>query len=95
LPRQTNIFVAPYLIDTDSLPETGHGNRHRTDTPTDTEIATDIDKDIDTDIDRDMDKNTDMELEHLCFPYGAIVTIASCGLPVTHHSASSNSAMNF
>jgi hypothetical protein len=60
------------------------------DTPTDTNI----DKDIDTDIDRDMDKDTDMELEHFCFPYGTIVAVASYRLPVTHHSASSNSAIN-
>jgi hypothetical protein len=89
LPRQRKIFVAPYLIDTYSFTETGHGNRHGTDTPTDTEIDTDID----TDIDRDMDKDMDMELEHFCFPYAARVTIVSYGLPVTHHGASSNSAM--
>jgi hypothetical protein len=54
----------------------------------------DIEKDIDSDIDRDMDKDTDMELEYFCFPYGAIVAIASYGLPLTLHGASSNSAIN-
>jgi hypothetical protein len=71
------MFVAPYLIDTDSLTETVM--------ETDTETDTEIDTDTDTDIDRDMDKDTDRELEYFCFPYG---------LPVTHHGASSNSAMN-
>ncbi len=94
MPRRTKKFVAPYLIDTDSLAETGHGNRHGRDTQTNTEIDTDIGKDIDTDIDTDMDKDTDMELEYCCFSYGAIVTIASYRLPVTHHSASFNSAIN-
>ncbi len=85
-------------MDTDSLTKTGHGNRHGnrhgTDTPTDTEIDTDTDKNVDTDIDRDMDKDKDMELEYFCFPYGAIVAIAPVGLPVTHHGANSNSAIN-
>ncbi len=82
------------IFDTESLTETGHGNRHGTVTPTDTEIDTDIDKDIITDIDWDMDKDTDMELEYFCFPYSAIVAVASYGLPVTHHGASSNSTIN-
>jgi hypothetical protein len=89
LPLWTKIF------DTESLTETGHGNRHGTDTPTDTEIDRDIDKDIVTDIDRDMNKDTDMELEYFCFPYGAIDAVASYGLLVTHHDASSNSTVNF
>ncbi len=76
-----------YLIDTDSLTETDT----ETDTEMETETDTEIDTDIDTDIDRDMDKDTDMELEYFCFPYGAI---APYGLPVTHHGACSNSAMN-
>ncbi len=83
MPRRTKIFVAPYLIDTDSLTET--------DTETDTEIDTEIDTDIDTDIDRDMDKDMDMEFEYFCFPYCALEPY---GVPVTHHGASSNSAMN-
>jgi hypothetical protein len=86
LPRRTKIFVAPYLIDTDALTET--------DTETNTEIDTEIDMDIDTNIDTDIDKDMDMELEYFCYLYGAIVAIAPYGLPVTHHSASSNSAIN-
>jgi hypothetical protein len=60
----------------------------------DTEIDTDIDTDIDTNIDTDIDKDTDMELEYFCYLYGAIVAIVPYGLPVTHHSASSYSAIN-
>jgi hypothetical protein len=58
------------------------------------DINMEIETDIERDIDRDMDKDTDMELEYFCFPYGAIVAIAPYGLPVTHHDASSNSAIN-
>jgi hypothetical protein len=57
---------------------------------TDTETGTETDTEIDT----DMDKDTNMELEYFSFPYGAIVAIALYELPVTHHGASSNSAMN-
>ncbi len=46
MPRQTKIFVAPYLIDTGLLTET------------DPEMDTETDVEIDTDIDRDMDKNS-------------------------------------
>jgi hypothetical protein len=56
------------------------------------EIDTDMGTDMDTDM--DMDKDTDMELEYFSFPYGAIIATAPYGLPVTHHGASSNSAMN-
>jgi hypothetical protein len=56
-----------------------------------TETDTETDTEIDMDIDRDMGQDTDMELEYFCFPNGAI---APYGLPVTHHGASSNSAMN-
>jgi hypothetical protein len=65
-----------------------------TDTEIDADINTDIDTNIDTQIDRDMDRDTDMELEYICFLYGAIVAIVPYGLPATHHGASSNSAIN-
>ncbi len=50
---------------------------------------------MDTEMDTDMDKDMDMEFEYFArFPYGAIVAIAPYGLPVRHHGASSNSAIN-
>jgi hypothetical protein len=58
-------------------------------------MDTDTDMDIDKDTDMDKDSDTDMELEYFArFPYGAIVTIAPYGLPVTHQGASFNSAIN-
>jgi hypothetical protein len=49
----------------------------------------------DTETNMDMDKDTDMELEYFCWvSIRAIVAIAPYGLPVTHHGASSNSALN-
>ncbi len=75
-----NICSAVF-IDTDTLTETDMETDNLTDTPTDREKDTDMD--------------TDMELEYFSFPYGTkIVAIAQYGLPVTHHGASSNSAMN-
>jgi hypothetical protein len=50
---------------------------------------------MDKDTDMDEDSDTDLELEYFArFPYGAIVTIAPYGLPVTHHGTSFNSATN-
>jgi hypothetical protein len=58
-------------------------------------MDTEMDKDMDKDMDMDKDSDTDMELEYFArFPYGAIVTIAPYGLPVTHHGTSFNSATN-
>jgi hypothetical protein len=58
-------------------------------------MDTDMDKDMDKYTDMDKDSDKDMELEYFArFPYGAIVTIAPYGLPVTHHGASFNSAIN-
>ncbi len=68
MPRRTKIFVAPSLIDTDSLTET--------DTEADVEIDTDLDTDIDTDIDTDMDRDMDKDSRYsaiwiTCDIYGA------------------------
>ncbi len=57
-------------------------------------MDTETDTEMDTDMDSDMDMDMDLELEYFCFLYGAIVAIAPYGLPVTHHGASSNSAIN-
>ncbi len=58
-------------------------------------MDTDMAKDIDKDMDMDKDSDEDMELEYFArFPYGAIVTIAPYGLPVTNQGASFNSAIN-
>ncbi len=66
-----------------------------TDTETDTEMDTDMDKDIDKDTGMNKDLDKDMEFEYFAwFPYGAIVTIAPYGLPVTHQGACFNSAIN-
>ncbi len=68
LPCRTKIFVAPYLIDTDTEKDM--------DTDTDTETETDMERDTDMETDTDMDKDTDMELEYFArFPYSAIVAI--------------------
>jgi hypothetical protein len=69
------------------------------DTETDTEMDTETDMEMDMETDMEMDtdiyKDTDMELVHFArFPYGAIVAVAPYGLPVTHHGANSNSAIN-
>ncbi len=65
-------------------------------TETETDTESDMETDRETDMDMDMDKDTDMELEYFCwgFPYGTIVAIAPYGLPVTHHGASSDRAIN-
>jgi hypothetical protein len=58
-------------------------------------MDTGMDKDMDKDTDMDKDSDTDMELEYFArFPYGAIVTISPYKLPLTHHGASFNSAIN-
>ncbi len=75
--------------------ETLTGTDMETDTEMDTEMDTDMDKDMDKDTDMDKDSDMDMELEYFArFPYSTIVTIAPYGLPVTHHGASFNSAIN-
>ncbi len=76
------------------LTDTGTLTKTETDTETETETDTDTEMDTPTDTEIDTDMDTNMELEYFSFPSGAIVAIAPYGLPVTHHGASSNSAMN-
>jgi hypothetical protein len=59
----------------------------------------DMDTDVDTDTDMNMDMDTDVDITFSYFsysrnPYSAIVAIASFGLLLTHHAASSNSTIN-
>ncbi len=51
-----------------------------------------MDKHKDTDTDMDMDM--ELELEYLQDIFTVLVSIVPSGLPVTHHGASLNSAIN-